>query len=173
MRTGIGNFILADGNVFEDSNQNRQLGATDASLGCYKTEIIKQRILSINSRCHVTAYHAYVTAKNYKTILSEADIICDTVDGNTNKRNILQFGLALKKIIVSGRLSGSCFDYFIIDNFKLSADTIQPKNTKPFLSANPSSLFIQGGRQAQAIIDYLLQRPIQTNVIYRYNSYKI
>lgn len=172
-RTGIGHLILADGDRFEDSNKNRQIGATDTTIGKYKTEVVADRILSINSKCRVTYFNEYVTKENYRTILSKADIICDTVDGNKNKRDILTYALELQKPIASGGLSGSSFDYFIVDDFSLSVDQIRPKTNIKFLSANTSSLFIQGGYQAQAIIDYLLCRPIKTNTIYRYNAYKL
>lgn len=172
-RIGVGHLILADGDRFEDSNKNRQVGATDLSIGKYKAEIIADRILSINSKCRVTYFNEHVTKENYRTILSKADIICDTVDGNKNKRDILTYALELQKPIASGGLSGSSFDYFIVDDFSLSVDQIRPKTNIKSLSANTSSLFIQGGYQAQAIIDYLLYRPIKTNTIYRYNAYKM
>lgn len=172
-RTGVGHLILADGDRFEDSNKNRQIGATDLSIGKYKAEIIANRIRSINSKCHIMYFNEYVTKENYRNILSKVDIICDTVDGNKNKRDILTYALELQIPIASGGLSGSSFDYFIIDDFSLSVDQIRPKTNIKSLSANTSSLFIQGGYQAQAIIDYLLCRPIKTNTIYRYNAYKL
>ena len=40
-RAGVGTLILVDGDVFDPSNINRQLGATVDTIGCYKTEVME------------------------------------------------------------------------------------------------------------------------------------
>lgn len=48
VRAGVGRLSIADGDVFETSNLNRQVGATTATLGQEKTEAMAQRLLAIN-----------------------------------------------------------------------------------------------------------------------------
>ena len=48
VRAGVGKLSVCDGDVFEASNLNRQVGSTTASLGQAKTEAMAQRLLAIN-----------------------------------------------------------------------------------------------------------------------------
>ena len=43
-RTGVGKFILIDGDCFEDSNRNRQIGALGSTLGRLKVEVVGVRL---------------------------------------------------------------------------------------------------------------------------------
>ncbi|MBO4745873.1 MAG: tRNA threonylcarbamoyladenosine dehydratase [Alphaproteobacteria bacterium] len=54
-RTGIGNIIVIDFDTIEESNINRQLIATNSTLGCKKVDIIRERIADINPNIKVTA----------------------------------------------------------------------------------------------------------------------
>ena len=170
-RTGVGHIILVDGDTFESSNKNRQIGATENTIGKYKTDVMARRLRSINPKIHVTSYSEYISDKNYRTLLNGSDIICDTVDGLDNKRMIHRFSQDMRIPIVSGGLSGSAFCFYVIDDFKIPLDTVRPEGSPKSLSANPASVFIQAGFQAQMIIDYLLKRPeAAPNIIHSFNS---
>src|SRR5574344_2190847 len=43
-RAGVGSFILADSDVIDVTNKNRQLPALDSTIGKVKTEVIAERI---------------------------------------------------------------------------------------------------------------------------------
>ncbi|MBQ1781455.1 MAG: ThiF family adenylyltransferase, partial [Methanobrevibacter sp.] len=47
-RSGIGNFVLVDFDKIDKSNINRQLIATTKTVGKYKVDLMKERILEIN-----------------------------------------------------------------------------------------------------------------------------
>ena len=47
-RSGVGTFTLVDNDTLSLTNLNRQLIATQDTIGKYKTEVMKERILSIN-----------------------------------------------------------------------------------------------------------------------------
>ena len=47
-RAGVGGFILADCDVFSESNLNRQILATRETVGRKKTEVALERVKSIN-----------------------------------------------------------------------------------------------------------------------------
>ena len=53
VRAGVGNFILIDDDKVCLTNLNRQLIATRATVGKYKVEVAKERILSINPKANV------------------------------------------------------------------------------------------------------------------------
>lgn len=57
-RSGVGRLVLIDMDVFEESNLNRQLLSTRSALGRAKTEVARERILSIHPGADVELIHA-------------------------------------------------------------------------------------------------------------------
>ena len=55
-RSGVGNFILIDFDKVDESNINRQLIADVNSIGKYKVDLMKERILAINPDANVETY---------------------------------------------------------------------------------------------------------------------
>ena len=53
-RSGIGRLDIIDGDTFSLSNLNRQLLAVEQTVGKSKTEVAKERVLSINPQAKVT-----------------------------------------------------------------------------------------------------------------------
>ena len=70
-RSGVGNFILVDFDKIDESNINRQLIATVNTVGKYKTDLMKDRILEINPDANVEVYREFYLAD------SKIDIIND------------------------------------------------------------------------------------------------
>ena len=68
-RSGIGNFVLVDFDKIDESNINRQLIATVKTIGKYKVDLMKERILEINPNANVETYKEFYMAD------SEIDII--------------------------------------------------------------------------------------------------
>ena len=67
-RMGISNFILVDNDKVNISNLNRQILATHDSIGKYKTDVAKERILSINSNrtcLNQLSQHSLLSRKYY------------------------------------------------------------------------------------------------------------
>ena len=61
-RAGVGNLILVDNDTICISNLNRQIHATQATVGMIKVEAMKERVISINPKCNVEAIDT-VTSK--------------------------------------------------------------------------------------------------------------
>ncbi|WP_405274787.1 ThiF family adenylyltransferase [Methanobrevibacter sp.] len=72
-RCGVGNFILVDFDKIDKSNINRQLIATEKTIGRYKVDLMKERILEINPDANVEIYKEFYMAD------SKTDIITDDV----------------------------------------------------------------------------------------------
>ena len=77
-RTGIGHLILVDADVFEDSNRNRQLGATQETIGQKKTEVLKKRVLSITD-AQVDTYDFFYDHTKDKSCSHTQSILSATV----------------------------------------------------------------------------------------------
>jgi tRNA A37 threonylcarbamoyladenosine dehydratase len=80
-RMGVGHITLIDGDVVEESNINRQIIATLDTVGRSKTEVMKERILSINPDACVTAKNIFFLPENsYEIDFSDFNYIADAVD---------------------------------------------------------------------------------------------
>ena len=80
-RAGVGNLILVDNDTICISNLNRQIHATQATVGNVKVEAMKARVLSINPNCNVEAKQEFITADNIQEIIPEdIDYVVDAID---------------------------------------------------------------------------------------------
>jgi len=86
-RAGCGNFVLVDADVFEDTNLNRQVLCTVATLGKEKVEVGKERVLSINPEAVAFAEKLFLTKDNIPDLLDKykPDYIADAIDNISAK----------------------------------------------------------------------------------------
>ncbi len=70
-RSGVGNFILVDYDKVDETNINRQLIATVKTVGKYKVDLMRERILEINPDANVEVYKEFYTADSEIDIISE------------------------------------------------------------------------------------------------------
>lgn len=87
-RIGFLNIGICDKDVFEESNLNRQLLATEKTIGMSKVEVAKQRIYDINSNIHIQCYECAFPSQRIVYDLMEYDLVIDCLD-NTNDRKLL------------------------------------------------------------------------------------
>ncbi|AOT71749.1 HesA/MoeB/ThiF family protein [Geosporobacter ferrireducens] len=88
-RIGIGFITAIDGDVFEESNLNRQILSDVPSLGQPKAIKAKERMLSVNPLIHVDPLVKRVDAQNVLEILRGHNLVLDALD-NIETRFILQ-----------------------------------------------------------------------------------
>lgn len=80
-RSGIGAITLVDADCVDITNLNRQLLATESAVGRPKTEVMAERILSINPDCRVEQINTFYLPENADSIdLSVYDYIVDAID---------------------------------------------------------------------------------------------
>lgn len=79
-RYGVGNIIIVDYDKFTESTLNRQITATERSIGKLKTQAAAERIASINSSVSVTQHAFAITEENAKNLLKGANIVVDGLD---------------------------------------------------------------------------------------------
>ena len=63
-RSGVGEIDLIDNDLINMSNLNRQIIATHSTLGQYKVEAMKERILDINPAAKVRTYPCFFLPEN-------------------------------------------------------------------------------------------------------------
>lgn len=90
-RSGVGNFVLVDFDKFEESNINRQILATSETIGLKKTEVAKQRVLSINPQAKIEIVDIFVNSETIEELLAnKVDFAVDAIDALNPKCCLIQ-----------------------------------------------------------------------------------
>ena len=87
-RIGIGSLRVVDGDVFEESNLNRQLLSSVPLLGKAKAAAAVGHVHQINPGVAVEAVTEFMTADNAPALLAGCDIAMDALD-NISSRKVL------------------------------------------------------------------------------------
>lgn len=93
-RGGVGNLIVLDRDIVDESNINRQALAFTSTIGKVKAEVMENMIHEISPDCAVTAREVYLTPENIPEILSglpRPDYVLDCIDTITQKLAIAQW----------------------------------------------------------------------------------
>lgn len=79
-RSAVGAITLIDLDHVAESNINRQIQASDATLGMAKIEAMAARILSYHPECRVGLVDDFLDADNVATLLPVCDAVIDAID---------------------------------------------------------------------------------------------
>ena len=79
-RMGIGGFTIADPDVFEAVNINRQFGAFHSTIGKGKADVIGAMAMDINPDADVRVMAEPVSRQNVDQFLDDADVFVDGID---------------------------------------------------------------------------------------------
>jgi len=115
-RSGVGTLHLVDHDIVAESNLNRQIIATKKTVGRYKADVMKERILEINPQADVIVHKCFYLPETEGDFhFSEYDYVIDAVDTVTAKLAIImQCEAAGTKVISSmgagNKLEASMFE---------------------------------------------------------------
>ncbi len=105
-RLGIGHITAVDGDVFDETNLNRQLLSTMETLGKSKAEVSMQRMKEVNPEVTLTAIHTMIEESNCTELIKGHDLVIDALD-NIGTRKILESCCEKEKIpLVHGAIAG-------------------------------------------------------------------
>ena len=111
VRSGIGAFDLIDDDKVCLTNLNRQIIATRKTVGKYKTEVMKERMLEINPNVDVRIHNCFFLPENAdKFPFDEYDYIIDAVDTVTAKISIIMKANELGIPVISSMGAGNKLD---------------------------------------------------------------
>lgn len=89
-RTGIGEIILIDYDIIDVTNINRQIHATSKTVGMFKVEVMRDRLLDINPSLKVKVYKEKYNIETKKQLLSsEYDYVIDAIDMVSSKIDLI------------------------------------------------------------------------------------
>ena len=90
VRSGVGAFDLIDDDKVCLTNLNRQIIATRRTVGKYKTDVMKERILEINPDADVRVHKCFFLPENAADFpFDEYDYVVDAVDTVTAKISLV------------------------------------------------------------------------------------
>lgn len=89
-RAGVGHLTLIDGDVFSESNLNRQLLCAEGDIGRGKAEAARARALAVNGALDVTACGLYLDEENAGACLEGVSLAVDAMDNNRSRLIVLR-----------------------------------------------------------------------------------
>lgn len=111
VRAGVGTLTLIDNDEYSLSNLNRQLYATEKTIGVKKTETAKSRILEINSKTNVNVINEFVLdGKQSDVNFNDFDYVIDAIDTMSGKLSIIKNATKYGVKIISCMSAGNKLD---------------------------------------------------------------
>ncbi len=124
-RSGIGHFTLFDADTVSVSNINRQIIATQQTIGRRKVEVAKERILLINPTAEIEIHSVFYLPENAMHYdLSKYTYIVDAIDTITAKIELISRASTLSIPIISSMGAGNKLNpcgFMVEDIYKTSA----------------------------------------------------
>ena len=127
-RSGVGSLDLIDNDKVCLSNINRQIIATMKTVGEYKTQVMKNRILDINPEAVVTTYECFFlpeTAADFP--FDQYDYVVDAIDTVTAKIELVMQCRKAGVPIISSMGAGNKLDptqFRVADIYKTKMDPL-------------------------------------------------
>jgi sulfur carrier protein ThiS adenylyltransferase len=160
VRCGFKNFVIADFDIVEDVNLNRQCYFIE-NIGKPKVECLKEIMLKINPECSIRIHKILIDENNAKEIFKDCNVIIEAFDKPECKAMIVNTFLNSDKLIVSASgLAGFGNSNRIItkkvrENFYLIGDGVSTveKDKNPPLAP---CVNIAAAKEADAVLEWIL-----------------
>ena len=124
VRAGVGHLVIVDYDKYDVTNINRQLGAMHSTIGKYKVDVMKKRILDINPNAKVEAYKPdEIEGGETSLIDSSINYVVDAIDTMTNKLKLIEKAKAENVRIITATGAGNKLDptkFEVSDIYKTS-----------------------------------------------------
>lgn len=110
-RSGIGQIILVDYDVVEESNINRQIIALSSTIGKCKVDVLEERIKDINQDCKVIKVKSFIDNDNYLELFQyKIDFFIDCCDTMLVKKLVMKESLKRNILFISSMGTGNKMD---------------------------------------------------------------
>lgn len=110
-RCGVGRLDLIDNDTVSLSNINRQIIALHSTVGRYKVDVAKERVLDINPDCEVRVYKTFFLPETEDEFdFTQFDYVIDAIDTVTGKLALVMKANAANTRIISAMGAGNKLD---------------------------------------------------------------
>lgn len=146
VRAGVQNICIVDKDVVDITNINRQLIATNQTVGKDKVDAEEERILQINPHAKVIKIKEFVNDSNIQKIMeaySQIDYVVDAIDTVASKLEIIKYCSYNNINVISSMGTGNKLDasrFEITDIFKTSVCPLAKVMRKELKKLNINSL---------------------------------
>ena len=144
VRAGVENFVLIDDDKICLTNLNRQIIATRKTIGKYKADVAKERILEINPNANVEVYKEFYMPDSKTNIINkELSYVVDCVDTVTAKIGIIMQAKKENIPVISSMGTGNKLDptkFEITDIYKTNICPLAKVMRKELRKRNIESL---------------------------------
>lgn len=106
-RSGVGSFILADGDSFEESNLNRQILGTVDTIGKSKVEVARTRLEQVNPFCRCQTIPRFLSKSDLPGLLKNVDLVVDALGGVEFRQILLEESASSGIPLVTGFVAGT------------------------------------------------------------------
>ena len=169
-RLGIGTIRIVDGDVFEESNLNRQLFSDVTVLGRPKTEVSQARIAAVNPEIRVEALYGYLNEGNAADFLRGCDAVVGALDNIYTRRVLERNCEALGIPYIYGAIHGWVAQAAIDMPGQRLIEKMYPQGAafkdKSSLSFTPG---LCASMQTALCVKYLVGRQVQTGTVFYFD----
>lgn len=156
-RCGVGGFVLVDNDTVSISNINRQIIATHTTIGKFKVDVMKQRVLDINPDCKVEVKKCFYMPENaHEFDFSKFSYVVDAIDTVTAKIQIVLQAQQANVPCISSMGTGNK-----LDPTKFIVTDIYKTQTCPLARVMRRELKLRGVKSLKVV--YSTEQPIKNN----------
>ena len=126
-RSGVGHLELIDHDTVSVSNINRQIVALRSTVGKYKVDVMKERVLDINPEVEVVAHKCFYlpeTANQFD--FTKYDYVVDCIDTVTGKLQLIEAAKAAGVPVISSMGAGNKLDPTAFEVADISKTSVCP-----------------------------------------------
>jgi len=105
-RVGVGRLTVVDGDVFAESNLNRQLYCTPVTMGKSKAAAAAERVGAVNPLVSCEAICEFLTEENAERLLAGHDIAVDALDNADSRALLLEAAARAGIPLIHGAIAG-------------------------------------------------------------------
>ena len=127
VRSGVSKFDIIDNDIVSKTNINRQIIALNSTIGKYKVDVMKDRMLDINPNVEVNAYKTFFLPENSDEFNFEKyDYIVDAIDTVKAKIELVVKANEAKSPIISAMGAGNKLDSTKFEVADISKTSVCP-----------------------------------------------
>lgn len=127
-RAGVGTLALVDGDSFDTTNLNRQLFATEETIGMDKVDGAEMRLSKVNSKTKIEKYKLFYTPETTREDidLTQFDYVIDAIDDVKAKVSLIKNCTELEIPIIASMGTGNKMDPSMFQIEVLSKTSVCP-----------------------------------------------
>lgn len=111
-RAGVGTMHIADGDIVDITNINRQLPALHSTVGQHKVELVASRLLDINPKLNLVKINEFLSPERMEEVVfsEKFDYVLDCIDSLTPKLTLIKICRRNKIKLISAMGAGGKTD---------------------------------------------------------------